>query len=154
MTGLVIGFGNEDAGDDAAGRLVARRLAGRDGLDATVRERRTPPAELFTEWDGFDLVILVDAVLDERPAGSVLRWDLVRDALPARQRSSSHGFGLGEAVELARALGRLPPRLIAYGIVADPAHRGEGCSAAVAAAVERTAADVAAECCTGERDHA
>ena len=35
---------------------------------------------------------------------------------PASFRSSTHAFGVGDAVELARALGRLPRRVVVYGV--------------------------------------
>ncbi len=48
-------------------------------------------------------------------------------------------MGLAEAVELARALGRLPARLVVYGIEAASFETGAEPSAAVRAAAESVA---------------
>ena len=59
--------------------------------------------------------------------------------LPAELfRASTHHFGLAEAVELARAVGQLPERLVVFGIEGASFGRGRGPRApAVADAVER-----------------
>jgi hydrogenase maturation protease len=53
---------------------------------------------------------------------------------------STHAFGLAEAVELARALGRLPRFLVVYGVEGKCFTPG----AALSAGVEAAAADAAA----------
>ena len=51
-----------------------------------------------------------------------------RDELPRSSDISSHGFGLAHAVELARALGRLPSRLIVFAIQGETFDYGESLS--------------------------
>ncbi len=51
-------------------------------------------------------------------------------------RSSTHAFGVGDAVELARALGRLPARVVVYGVEGADFTAGAPLSAAVESAVE------------------
>ena len=58
--------------------------------------------------------------------------------------ASTHALGLAEAVELARALERLPPRLLVFGIEAASFETGAEPSAAVRAAAQRVA-DATAE---------
>ena len=60
-------------------------------------------------------------------------------------RFSTHAFGLAEAVELARALGRLPPRLIVYGIEGKSFEAGVGLSPEVGAAVQEVVERVLGE---------
>jgi hydrogenase maturation protease len=64
--------------------------------------------------------------------------------------ASSHAFNLAEAIELGRALGRLPPRLVIYGIEGACFEHGAAPSAAVRTAAvvvgERIRAEV--EACT------
>jgi hydrogenase maturation protease len=60
-------------------------------------------------------------------------------------RYSSHAFGVAEGIELARALGRLPCRLIVIGIEGIRFDHGESPSAEVAKAVERLAQHIAKE---------
>jgi hydrogenase maturation protease len=49
--------------------------------------------------------------------------------------SSSHALGAATSVELARALGRLPQRLLVIGVEADSISLGSPLSPAVATAV-------------------
>jgi hydrogenase maturation protease len=58
---------------------------------------------------------------------------------------STHAFGVGEAIELARALGRLPRRVLVYGVEGREFAAGEGLSPAVAAAVEPLVAELLEE---------
>jgi hydrogenase maturation protease len=57
--------------------------------------------------------------------------------LPARVfRSSTHAFGVGDAVELSRALGRLPGRLVVYGVDGSDFAAGAALSGPVETAVD------------------
>ncbi|MFD9637239.1 peptidase M52, partial [Streptomyces violascens] len=67
--------------------------------------------------------------------------------------TSSRGLGLGEAVELARFLGRLPKRLVVYAVEEADTSLGAGLSEPVGAVVEPLAEDVEAEI-TRHRDAA
>lgn len=136
---LVIGIGNRDRGDDAAGLLVADRLTSeRTGL-------RSDCTDLMDLWEGEDEVVVVDAMRTGRPAGTVTRIDAAHTPLPAGQFGSSHSFGLAETVELARVLGTLPERLVIYGIEGTDFTVGANPSRAVTAAVARLARDLASE---------
>jgi hydrogenase maturation protease len=66
---------------------------------------------------------------------------------------SSHHLGLAEALELARAVGRLPRRVVVYGIEGARFEAGDELSPSVAAAAEEVAAAIRDEVlsCTGER---
>ncbi|MCP5039174.1 MAG: hydrogenase maturation protease [Rhodobacteraceae bacterium] len=105
---LVIGVGNLHAGDDAAGRLVAQRLAAKNpGFD--VFESFGAAADLVTAFEGRAHVLVVDACLSGAAIGSIHRFDAHTDKLPDYLNAvSSHGIGVAQGVELARALGMLP----------------------------------------------
>ena len=68
---------------------------------------------------------------------------------PELQRSSTHLLGVAEAVELARALGRLPARTVVYGIEGASFDTGAALSPEAAAAVEVVAAAIRREVDTG-----
>lgn len=143
MVLLVIGCGNAGRGDDAAGLLAARRLR-ELGVDA--REQTGEALALIDAWTGAERVILIDAVVTGSAPGTISSWDaatapVVRDAF----RTSSHAFGVAEAVELARALDRLPPSLTIYGIEARSFGTGEPASAKVVEAAESLAGRIAKE---------
>lgn len=135
----IIGCGNLDRGDDAAGLLVARRLG--------AIEQSGDGLELLDSWQEHDIVILIDAVVTGSPAGTLHFWD--GKNLPALDnvfRCSTHHFGIGEAVNLARALGRMPKRLLIYGIEGRQFDLGTAPSPVVIAAVERLAKQLRLEC--------
>jgi hydrogenase maturation protease len=120
----IIGCGNFDRGDDAAGLLVARRLHALvvetlgveiPGLEIT--EQSGESFSLMDCWTGFEHVILVDATAPHGTPGQVRVWSAHADRLPEDVfPCSTHAFGLREAVELGRVMNRLPQTLLIYGI--------------------------------------
>jgi hydrogenase maturation protease len=143
---LVIGIGNCDRGDDAAGRRVAQRL--RDfvlpGVD--ILESRGEAMGLLGHFEAADLVYLVDAAVSGMPPGTIRRFDVAATALPPTGAFvSTHGFGVAEALELARALGRLPRRCVIYTVEVDSCTAGAPLTQAVAVAVEALSAQLAGE---------
>ena len=150
----IVCVGNPWRGDDAAGLAVARRLAGTLPPGIELAEREGEPTALIDAWDGARALWLVDAVSSGGEPGTVHRLDASEEALPtALFRGSTHHVGLGEAVELARALGRLPERTVVYGVEGGSFEIGDELTPAVAAAVARVADAVREEVgeCTKER---
>ncbi|MCA8929001.1 MAG: hydrogenase maturation protease [Alphaproteobacteria bacterium] len=144
MSVLVIGIGNPDRGDDGAGPLVVSRLgkAGVPGL--ALRSSGGDPADLLAAWEGKAAVVLVDACASGSEPGTIHRFDAVDRPLPETFGAvSTHGFGLGAAVELARAMDALPPALRVYGIEAAGFAPGAPLSPAVEAAAEAVADEIA-----------
>jgi hydrogenase maturation protease len=148
MQVLLIGVGNEYRSDDAVGLIVARLIRERAPEQVTVHEAGGEGAALMEAWREAQTVILVDAVRSGAEAGTIHRIEAHRQPLPARFfHHSTHAFGVAEAVELARALNQLPPRLIVYGIEGKEFAAGAGLSTemneAVQRVVERILQDVA-----------
>jgi hydrogenase maturation protease len=143
----VIGIGNPLRGDDAAGLLVARRVRELAGDDVEVRELEGEPSRLIDAWQGAATAVVADAARSGAVPGTVMRFDATEGPLPpSLSATSTHALGLGDAVELARALGRLPSRLIVYAIEGARFGAGDTLTPTVAAAV-----DTAAEAALGER---
>jgi hydrogenase maturation protease len=143
---LVVGIGNPDRGDDGVGPLVARRLIGRAPPDVTVIERAGDMLALIEDWAGYDTVILIDAAAPGTTPGGIHRIDLLTTELPADiSLSSTHGFGVGNAVTLARTLGLLPRSLVAHAIEGVNFEPGAHLSPNIVAAVEEVVAQVIAE---------
>jgi hydrogenase maturation protease len=112
-----------------------------------VRELEGEPVSIVDALDGAEEAILVDAVRSGSAAGMVHRIDVSAQPIPATMSAAStHTLGVGEAIELARALGRLPPRVVLYGIEAESIAAGDDLTPAVAAAVPVVAEEVLAEC--------
>jgi hydrogenase maturation protease len=144
-TPLVIGVGNDRRGDDRSGLDVVRALASRLGGRAHVVECAGDLTELLELWSGREGVIVVDGVRSGRPAGTVVRWVVGPQGLPALGPTSTHGLSLSEAVGLGQTLGRFPQRLVIYGIEVGDVGLHEGLTAPVARAVAEAASRIADE---------
>ncbi|MBF2054474.1 MAG: hydrogenase maturation protease [Candidatus Sericytochromatia bacterium] len=139
--GLILGIGNRFRRDDGLGPLAVQAL----------QQRSWPiPApdfaccsgegtQLMAAWQGYQWVLLIDAIAagrSDHAAGQLLCWDALTETIPQELfHYSSHAFGLAEAVEMARALGELPPQLWIYGLSGADFGAGEGLSEAVSAAL-------------------
>jgi len=142
---VVIGVGNSWAGDDAAGVLVARLVRDRVPDGVAVAEHEGEPTALLDTWERSGLAIVVDATFGGGRPGAVRVLDATHEPLPAGfTGTSTHAFSLAQAIELGRALGRLPDRLLVVGIEGESFEAGAGPGPAVAAALEQGAAQVLA----------
>jgi hydrogenase maturation protease len=132
---MVVGVGNPWRRDDGAGLEVARRVGGLEHEGDCVR--------LVDAFAGHDDVVVVDAAAPDGVPGAIHRFAADAEPLPAAMlRSSTHAFGVSEAIELARALGRLPRTLRVYAIEGADFTIGTGLTAAVAQAVDLLAREL------------
>ena len=151
----MLGIGNIERGDDAAGRETARLLRGALPSHVAVEEQEGEATALVARLEGVAAAYLVDASVSGAPPGTIRRFDAAASPLPQGEFGlSTHGFGLASAVELARALGQLPPRCIVYAVEGASFEPGAGLSPAVAGAVATLAARLAAEITGGEGEPA
>jgi hydrogenase maturation protease len=144
----IVGVGNEFRGDDAVGILIARGVRGGatpPGLE--VLEEHGEPVGIIDRVAACDAVVIVDAMRSGAAPGTVRRFDVTRAALPValRTRTSTHAVPLADAVELGRALGRLPPRVVVFAVEGCSFGPGAGLSAAVRDAVPAATDAVRAE---------
>jgi len=109
---LVIGVGNPDRGDDGVGRVVARLLR----PHMSVVEQNGEATALVDTLRSAQHTWLIDAAQSDSPPGTIHRIDCTKDIPLLRSTVSSHGFGLAEAIGLARALGTMPPHCIIFAI--------------------------------------
>ncbi len=136
-------LGSRYRGDDAVGPLVADRLR---AAGAAVLECDDEPTRLLDDWAGLDLVVIVDAVSSGAPAGTVHRVDAGEGPLPRDLRlASTHAFSVPDALELGRALGRAPRRVIVIGVEGTAFGMGDPVTPAVEAALGEVTASVLAE---------
>jgi hydrogenase maturation protease len=143
---VVIGVGNPYRRDDGFGPAVLERLA-RHGPWPGVRLVTCDgdTGRLLDAWEGTDLAYVVEAVRTALPRPGQLHRFSVPVTLPAGHATSSHGLGLGEAVELANVLGRLPGRLELLAVEVVETGLGEGLSAPVERAAEQVTQLIAAQ---------
>jgi hydrogenase maturation protease len=110
---LVVGIGHSLRGDDAAGLEAVRAwqrgfpvTAARSALRVELLE--SPMIELASVLQGAEAALLVDAVCSGTGAGKLHR--LGEGEIPAMHSTSGpvHGWGIPEALQMARALGFHP----------------------------------------------
>jgi hydrogenase maturation protease len=143
---IVLAIGNVERGDDGAGRAVARLLRHMLGDRVEIIEQDGEATALLAKLDGAACAYLIDACMSNAPAGTVHRIDANLSALPqASSDLSTHGFGLAAAIELGRALGRLPPRTVVYAIEAESFAAGAPLSEPVATATVIVADRISSE---------
>jgi hydrogenase maturation protease len=143
---LVVGVGNEERGDDAAGLLVARGLRGKGLPNVGIHELRGHMALLLEIWNDTEIVYLVDAACSGAAPGTLHRFEVGEMRADANiLRISSHTTDLASVVELGRVLGRLPRRVIIFGIEGATFVVGKGVSSAAKRGIEKAIAAIAEE---------
>jgi hydrogenase maturation protease len=136
----IIGFGNLDRGDDAAGLLVARRLREL----AVESEENCDPLSLIDSWSNDDEIIIIDAVVTGATPGTIRFWQVGSEPLSGFTfETTTHGLGVRQAIELARTLNRLPERIRIYGIEGRLFEIGASPSPKVLNSVENVAQQLA-----------
>jgi hydrogenase maturation protease len=139
---LVLGCGNPDLGDDAAGILVVRQLR-ESGVAA--QEHARDALTLIDDWCDAEYVILIDTVVTGAPPGTISGCLGADAVLPRSAGPSEHSFDLASAVELARALDRMPASLKIYAIEGGAFEPGTQPQPVVLAAADRVASLVLGE---------
>lgn len=155
---LVAGIGSMCRCDDAAGIIIARKLASRAPRGIDIAESSGDGSVLMELWRGRETVIVAGAIASDARPGTIYRFvangaggpngaertssaeragGAGADEIPAGFFIPPDAFGLGEAVELGRALDDLPPRLIIYGVRGKNFGHGIGISERVMAAADR-----------------
>ncbi|MBN1440577.1 MAG: hydrogenase maturation protease [Anaerolineales bacterium] len=137
MNVVLIGIGQYLRGDDGAGPEAVRRWSAE--FPAAAQDPRlqillleTPGLGLLPDLESADAAVLVDAVAAGLPPGSVRVFDPIPEAGLTPAEKTAHGFGVAEAVSVARRTGlQLPPRLVLIGIEGEKYELGTGLSHSV-----------------------
>jgi hydrogenase maturation protease len=133
---LVLGLGNEYAGDDAVGVLAVRALRGKLAGGADVVESAASGLALLEVFAGYDRAVIADSIRTGRsPAGTIVEVRLADLGLATAP--SLHQAGIPELAAVARRLGMgFPDRTRVLAVeVAGPLMFGAPLSEPVAAAV-------------------
>ena len=141
---LIVGVGNPLCGDDGAGHAVIEHLRDRQPTGVELATLSGEATQLIEAWADADWVVVIDASCSDAAPATIRCFDTAAGDLPAAlERRSSHGFGLAEAVALARNLGRLPRRLLVYTVEGKNFEPGAALSAPVAQAASALARELA-----------
>ena len=142
---MVVGIGNAERGDDGVGLEVARLVDQLHLADVYVTQFREPAQILDDELLAADIVVVADALSSGAPVGAIAVREVDDRPLPEwTGAGGTHAVGLAAVVELARALGRLPERLVVVGVEGADYEPGTDLSAPVRRAVQEAADTVVA----------
>jgi hydrogenase maturation protease len=140
---LIIGVGNEFRRDDGVGIEAAARIGKLILPQVRVIAHSGEGVSLLEHFGEADLVIIVDAVRSESLPGTVHFFDAGNSPIPSDFFNySTHAFSVAEAVELARALDKLPPRLLVYGVEGADFSAGVGLTETVPISTEKVVEQV------------
>jgi len=130
---LVLGLGNVLCADDGLGVAAVAALARGYALAPAVQlaDGGTLGLSLLGLFDGVDDVLLVDAILADAPAGTLVQLDGDAVEPAARERLSVHQVGVADLLDALRLLGAVPSRLSLVGLVPERVELGLDRSAAV-----------------------
>ncbi len=143
---LVACLGNPDRGDDGVGALVAQQLENRLPEGVELYLRRGDMLALAEDCSGFGAMICVDAAAPMGEPGRIHRIGLEDEGLPRQLlTTSTHGFGVAEALALARTLGQAPGAIVIYAIEGLCFDAGAAMTPEVTAAAREAAALIATE---------
>jgi len=135
---LVAGIGNIFLGDDGFGPEVLRALAsgplpdGVHAVDYGIRGMHLA----YDLLDGWDALVLVDAVPDRGRPGDIRVFEVDGDDAGPTPQLDAHGMDPGAVFASLAALGGRLPRTAVVGCQAACVDEGIGLSAPVAAAVD------------------
>ena len=142
---VVAGLGNSWRRDDGVGPAVALHVARADRPGVHVIVNAGEPLDLIESWRGVDLAVVIDAMQAGMAPGAYLRIEGAAGEVPASAGVSGHVYPLPHVVELARALGALPGKLLVFAVEGADFGTGEGLTPEVADAVERLASEILEE---------
>jgi len=143
----IIAAGNSFYGDDGVGAAVLDHIRAAGAFPrAELLDIGTDALALVDVLDPDDWNVVVDAAhMGLAPGESAaFRPEQARMRIRA-DHLSLHGFGLAEAFDLARGLGRLPERVLVVGVEPELVAVNHGLSETVAAAVPRIVSLIQAE---------
>jgi len=143
----IIGLGNGMRGDDAVGLLAARRIRQEVGDHVEVIEAEMAGVDLIELMKGAQIVMLIDAARSGQAPGTIHRLDASAGPIGGLIfPRSSHALGTVDALELARAMGVLPPTVIVYGVEVGPTEAGHPLSPLVATALDQVVDQIVQDC--------
>jgi hydrogenase maturation protease len=104
---LILGIGNYLMGDEGVGVHVANRLQQENIQGADILDGGTGGFHLLDYFVTYPTIILIDATLDDHPAGTV-RLIQPRFSKDFPKAMSTHDIGLKDMVSAAQLLGKMP----------------------------------------------
>jgi len=148
MNIALVGIGQPLRGDDGIGPEAVRQWSRQHAQSASdpsvqIVIAETPGLELLELMRDADAVILVDAAQSGDPAGTVRVRTSLPEAGSTPAEKTAHGFGVAEAIALARKIGaRLPAHIVFIGVEGSRWELGEDLSDPVRRAIPEAAREI------------
>jgi hydrogenase maturation protease len=118
MRVVVLGVGNTIRADEGIGVRVVEALEREYALPEGVVaiDAGTSSMEMLDDLSDLDFLLVIDAVNDGKPPGSLIR--LVDDDVPVffRRNLSPHGIGLSDVLAALELLGKSPRETVILGL--------------------------------------
>jgi hydrogenase maturation protease len=118
MNILLVGVGNILMGDDGIGVRIVHEIERRFSLPEGVEvlDGGTSGLELLSYFSDREQVIIVDAVESGLPPGTVVKVE--GEDVPARfvTKISPHQLGISDVLAAARISGKLPQKMVLFGM--------------------------------------
>jgi hydrogenase maturation protease len=135
---MVAGLGNVFMGDDGFGcEVVARLVAAPPRAGVRIEDYGIRGMHLALDLlDGYDLLILVDALAGDEPPGTVRLVEPNLDATPTPLANGAHDVGPEATLQMLASMGGRVDRVVVVGCQPADVSPGMGLSGPVRAAVE------------------
>lgn len=110
----ILGVGSAQ-GDDRLGWLAVEEIQKQQWPGVEARAV-TSPSQLLDHLDGCQTLMVVDGCRSGAAPGTLFCFPWPATQLLPGSSPSSHGFAVAEVLRLAEGLGRLPPRVLVFGM--------------------------------------
>lgn len=115
----VVGVGSPFGADNVGQRVIALLKQSSKSKAFKIEYFDRPGMHLLDYVKNFNALHLVDAIISEKPVGTIHRYEGIEVLQESNQQLSSHGFGVAEVLLLGEALECLPKEIIIHGIEID-----------------------------------
>ena len=135
---IVLGIGNEFRSDDAVGIHFARKIKELNLPSVKAIESFGEGMELMELWAEASNLFVCDAVSSDSTPGTIHILDPYKEKIPSQFFNySTHAFSLAEAIEMSKALEKLPKQVKIYGIEGGSFVAGDSLTIAVEKSLEQ-----------------
>jgi hydrogenase maturation protease len=143
VTICLVGVGSP-YGDDRVGWLIADELQYRLGTALDVHKVGTP-LSILDRIDGINWLGICDGCRGLESPGAWRRWTWPNIPFESEKFTGSHDLGLIATLQLAESLGRLPQRVVIWGVDIQTCSPEDHISLSVNAAVRTVASSILLE---------
>lgn len=124
----IIGIGNRHRRDDGVGPALIDLLSNKPLANVEAVSCLCEPASLISALSGVKQAVMIDASQSTGTPGQIQKVEPDQLSPSSQAAASSHGFSLGQALSIAKALGKMPEHTIVLAVEGLDFRHGEGLS--------------------------